>query len=50
VTLLWPSPNPGGYALLADGRATLRETPDGKVAILIEPTSAVLHVTAPARG
>ncbi|MFP5380058.1 MAG: pyridoxamine 5'-phosphate oxidase family protein [Vicinamibacteria bacterium] len=50
VTLLWPAAQPSGYALLADGFGRVEERADGTLALRIQPVSAVLHVTAPARS
>jgi hypothetical protein len=44
VSLLWPPAEPGGYSLIADGRAVLAD--DG--GIVITPSTAVLHRPAPA--
>lgn len=38
VTLVWPPREPGGYTLIADGRAELAD--DG---LVVTPTRAVLH-------
>ena len=42
VTLLWPAPEPGGYALIVDGSA--RATDSDRVTIDID--TAVLHLTS----
>lgn len=51
VTLLWPSPEPGGYSLIVDGRATVEWPPlergDDAPVLRIRPTGAVLHRPAP---
>jgi hypothetical protein len=47
VTLLWPAPLPGEYALIVDGWAELREGPDAALSVVIRPERAVLHVTRP---
>jgi hypothetical protein len=43
ISLVWPPDEPGGYSLIVDGTAAHQ---DG--AVLVEPTSAVLHRPAPA--
>jgi len=45
VTLLWPAPASGGYALIVDGWAEVPETADAPVDVVIHPERAVLHVT-----
>ncbi|HEU5001173.1 MAG TPA: hypothetical protein VFW71_00130 [Actinomycetota bacterium] len=44
VALLWPPPTPGDYTLIVDGRGTV-EGMGRNMAVRIEPTSAILHVT-----
>lgn len=48
VTLLWPSPSPGGYSLIVDGVAATADGTGQKLSI--EPTRAVLHRSGPAVG
>lgn len=43
ATLLWPPPEPGGYSLIVDGRATVSEVDDETVQLEIVPTRALLH-------
>lgn len=45
VTLLWPAPAPGDYALIVDGSAEVTDEPDGGATVVIRPAKAVLHVT-----
>jgi hypothetical protein len=45
VTLLWPAPRPGSYALIVDGWADLRPAPVEGLEVVIRPAQAVLHVT-----
>jgi hypothetical protein len=45
LALLWPPPSPGDYSLIVDGTGTVREEGPHLV-VIIQPTSAVLHVTA----
>jgi hypothetical protein len=45
LALLWPPPSPGDYSLIVDGIGAVREEGPHLV-VVIEPTSAVLHVTA----
>lgn len=45
VTLLWPASVPGQHALIVDGWAEARETPNAGDTVLIRPEKAVLHVT-----
>jgi len=45
VTLLWPAPVCGEHALIVDGSASVRQTPDGATSVVIRPFKAVLHVT-----
>ncbi|HYB34469.1 MAG TPA: pyridoxamine 5'-phosphate oxidase family protein [Mycobacterium sp.] len=46
VTLLWPPRDPGGYSLIVDGRAELRDSDDETVRLAIVPTRALLHRNA----
>jgi hypothetical protein len=50
ITLLWPAPVPGDYALIVDGWADVRPSPVTGVELVIRPASAVLHVTRRAPG
>jgi hypothetical protein len=46
VSLLWPTPQPAGFALIIDGTATDQTNGDnGRVTVLVNPTSAVRHQT-----
>jgi len=45
LMLLWPPPTPGDYSLIVDGVGTVRQEGPHPV-VTIQPTSAVLHVTA----
>lgn len=45
VALLWPPPSPGDYSLIVDGSATVEQSGPHRI-VVIEPTSAVLHVSA----
>jgi hypothetical protein len=45
VTLLWPAPTPGDHALIVDGSAEVRDSPESGAVVVIRPTKAVLHVT-----
>ena len=45
VTLLWPAPAPGDYALIVDGSAVVEDAPGGGASVVISPARAVLHVT-----
>lgn len=47
VTLLWPPTESGGYSLIVDGEASLRQTGNGAL-VDVRPLSAVLHRPAPA--
>jgi hypothetical protein len=49
VALLWPAKQPGQHALIVDGWADVRALPQG-LFVLIEPSRAVLHVTAQGTG
>jgi hypothetical protein len=45
LMLLWPPPSPGDYSLIVDGIGAVRQEGPHLV-VTIQPTSAVLHVTA----
>jgi hypothetical protein len=45
LALLWPPPSPGDYSLIVDGTGVIREEGPHLV-VVIQPTNAVLHVTA----
>ncbi len=45
VALLWPAEMPGQHALIVDGSAAVKDTPDAGATVLIRPLKAVLHVT-----
>jgi hypothetical protein len=45
LALLWPPSSPGDYSLIVDGTGSVREEGPHLV-VVIEPTSAILHVTA----
>ena len=45
LMLLWPPPSPGDYSLIVDGVGAVRDEGPHLV-VTIQPTSAVLHVTA----
>jgi Pyridoxamine 5'-phosphate oxidase len=46
VSLLWPTPQPGGLAIIIDGTAIDQtDGSDGRVMIQIEPTNGVRHQT-----
>lgn len=45
VALLWPAPTPGDYTLIVDGWGELREGPGDSAVVMIQPRSAILHVT-----
>jgi hypothetical protein len=49
VSLLWPTPHPGGLAIIIDGTAIDQTAgTDGRVVIQIEPTNGVRHQTVTA--
>ena len=48
VTLLWAPVERGGYSLIVDGLATVRETGEDARTITFRPAKAVLHRSAPA--
>ena len=45
VSLLWPVSGREGFALFVNGRAEVRTDGDGATAVVVKPTSAVLHKT-----
>jgi hypothetical protein len=49
VCLLWAPHERGGYSLIVDGRAELREDADGPL-LSIVPTKAILHRNAQGEG
>lgn len=46
ATLLWPPPEPGGYSLIVDGRATVTRTGG----LQVSPVRALLHRNAESGG
>src|SRR5687767_14818861 len=46
VALLWPAPAPGQHALIVDGWADVQGRPDVGLVVLIQPSSAILHITS----
>ena len=47
VSVLWPAIADDGYSLIADGEATVADSPDDGAGVEITVTSAVLHRPAP---
>lgn len=50
VSLLWPVSGRGGFALFVNGRAEVRMDGEGSTAVVVQPTSAVLHKTPEGAG
>ncbi len=46
VALLWPPPEPGDYTLIVDGPGEMQEM-GPHLAVVVEPRTAILHVTVP---
>ncbi len=49
VSLLWPVSGSEGFALFVNGRAEVRND-EGSAAVVVKPTSAVLHKTPEGAG
>jgi hypothetical protein len=47
VSLFWPPREPGGYALIVNGTATVRHEPSGVTSAEITLTKSVLHRAGP---
>jgi hypothetical protein len=50
VSLLWPVSGREGFALFVNGRAEVRMDGEGSAAVVVKPTSAVLHKTPEGAG
>ena len=50
VSLLWPVSGRDGFALFVNGRAEVRMDGEGTTAVVVKPTSAVLHKTPEGAG
>lgn len=50
VSLLWPVSGRNGFALFVNGRAEVRMDGEGTTAVVVKPTSAVLHKTPEGAG
>jgi hypothetical protein len=50
VALLWPASRAGDHALIVDGRGVAGDGPPATRVIVVEPSTAVLHVTSSDRA